>query len=95
MEAFRGVIHMVDTKIRSVCKMMEKAIKMIAAEIASKERRIQSNKERIRTLESQPHPDLEQIKALKKDIRALEQQLESDRSQLAAFEEEFSASCRD
>lgn len=79
--------------MRSVCDMMAEAIKFIGQEIEAKEARIRILSERLGKLQSQPHPDLDQIQEIKTDIQDLKDQLETDLSQLNAFQEEFAASC--
>ena len=78
---------------RSVCDMMERAIKFIEQEITAKESRVQDLKERLSKLQSQPNPDPAQIQEISTDLQKLEDQLDTDRSQLNAFQEEFAADC--
>lgn len=79
---------------RGICDILADTIKFAKQEIKQKEARIRVLKDRLRKLQSQPHPDQAQIAQVKNDIQELESQLESiDRPQLNALEEDFSVHC--
>lgn len=75
------------------CERTAEAIKSLKQEIEMKESEINSQKEHLSQLQSQPSPDTNQIQEIETGMQELEDELETDRGQLSVLEEEYNAEC--